>query len=280
MPWVMSTIATSGAGAPDHAVADANELVVQPVVGEEGDDQGRRGVVQEHVDQAVDVVALGLDVDRRGRARVRSRWTPGRWIPRVRRREASAPAWRGRSGPLRGGGEGDVSRRARAAAGRSWSSGSATVSSRARTSTSAAALAERVGEDIAGLGRAGDEHAATVARDVLERLDERLGDDMRGTRAAGMRAASAAAVPSQSRRRSRRRTRARRGPGRERVDEQLGAVRAGGADRCVLVQLSLAAARPRRRPRAARSGSRAPRPPRRRARSASPPARSPAPARA
>ena len=58
------------------------------------------------------------------------------------------------------------------------SSGSATVRYSASTSTSRAALAQRVGQHVAGLLGAGDERAADAA--ARERLDQPLGDRARG----------------------------------------------------------------------------------------------------
>ena len=58
-----------GAAAGDHTVADADELVLVAVVGEEADEHppasggcGRRQVGEDRLDHAVDVVALGLHI--------------------------------------------------------------------------------------------------------------------------------------------------------------------------------------------------------------------------
>ena len=131
-----------------------------------------------------------------------------------------------------------------------------------------AALAQRVGKHVAGLGGAGDEHAASLDLDLGERLDQRLGDGALGDDVGGDRRArrSAAAVPGPiaatvapaSARASR--------PGAAIAsNSSRDAVRAGQADQRVVVDRVDRAAHLRGRRSAARSGSPAARPPRRRA---------------
>ena len=133
-----------------------------------------------------------------------------------------------------------------------------------------AALAQRVGEDVAGLGGAGDQDPLALDVDLGQRLDQRLGDEALGDDVGAMprrrerRAVpgpiAATVAPAQ----------ARRGvviapaSSAQRLEEQAHPVGAGQADQGVVADR----ARPRRAPRrcrsAARSGSPAARPPRRR----------------
>ena len=127
-----------------------------------------------------------------------------------RRRHASARLEEEAHG--RAGGEGDVV--ARPSGRSSWasSSGSATRVVQRQHVDLGAALAERVGQHVARLGRACHEHAPPLDRHRLERLDERLGD--RALAAPRRRDAAAAQLappcPGRSRRPSRPRARARR----------------------------------------------------------------------
>ena len=109
-----------------------------------------------------------------------------------------------------------------------------------------AALAQRVGEHVAGLGGAGDEHAAALDLDLGERLDQRLGDEALGDDVGGdpVLGEGARRCRGRSRRRSRRRARGRRGPrAGQRLEQQPDAVGAGQADQ----RVGRRSRRPRRR---------------------------------
>ena len=265
----MSTISRVRVDAANHAVADAHELVVATVVGEQRDDHARAprrlsASATSAVDEALHVVALGLDVD--GQAvlpRRLARHGPDRHhAGRGRQRGAGSDqeAHRG------AGGEGHVGRAAERRA--------LVLSQRLRQRLVerhdvhlGAALPQRLGQHVARLGRSCHQHAAALHRHARERLHQRLGHEAlrhdvgRGPR--GGAAPRPCRVRSPRRWRPRARGRRLRSP---RAPRTAAARRSGSSGRRARSRARARAPRAaRHRAGAARCGSRGSPPPRRRA---------------
>ena len=156
-----------GRDARDHRVADADEVVLVAVVGEEGDHR----VLKDGADDAFDVVSSRLDV---GLEPVLAQRGGGHRADgddaRVGARRAAGGVEE--VGHGRGRGEGDVVGLQRGGAGVGVELlGHGLVEG--QHVDAGAALAQRVGEDVAGLGGAGDQRAGDG--DGRQRLDQRLG---------------------------------------------------------------------------------------------------------
>ncbi len=135
-------------------------------------------VGHQRLHQPVDVVPLGLDVGLAARARAAPRSSPARCSRGARPRPSRSPAGIEEERDRRRRGERHVVgalERPRAAAS---SSGSATVSYSATHVDLGAARAQRVGQHVAGLGRA--RHQRPPDRHVRQRLDQALGDEPLG----------------------------------------------------------------------------------------------------